>query len=177
MTPVVMRVVQVVVVVVVVAMMAVVVVVVVVVVVLVTKYHVVRVGLGGVDVGWAESVAGVEEPRLLRGLKAEVDINRNCMNHNTVIMCLIGADAIAKEFVDRSSCYCFSSGKYSERLQNIARKGRNGRPAPCRPFCPFFHIRATFWSRSEYAKLKTLLTFRGCALAKENGRSSWPAWC
>ena len=38
---------------------------------------------------------------------------------------------------------------YSERLQNIARKGRNGRPAPCRPFCPFFHIRATFWSRSE----------------------------
>ena len=90
MTPVVMRVVQVVVVVVVVAMMAVVVVVVVlvvvVVVVLVTKYHVVRVGLGGVDVGWAESVAaGVEEPRLLRGLKAEVDINRNCMHHNFTI--------------------------------------------------------------------------------------------
>ena len=39
---------------------------------------------------------------------------------------------------------------YSQRLQNIARKGRNGRPAPCRPFCPFVHIRATFWSRSEY---------------------------
>ena len=31
---------------------------------------------------------------------------------------------------------------YRARSQNIARKGRNGRPAPCRPFCPFFHIRA-----------------------------------
>ena len=39
---------------------------------------------------------------------------------------------------------------YPARLHNIARKGRNGRPAPCRPFCPFFHIRATFWSRAGY---------------------------
>ena len=35
------------------------------------EHDVVRVGLGGVDVGRAaaESVAGVEKPRLLRGLK------------------------------------------------------------------------------------------------------------
>ena len=40
-----------------------------------TEHDVVRVGLGGVDVGRAaESVAGVEEPRLLRGLKCNVDI-------------------------------------------------------------------------------------------------------
>ena len=41
---------------------------VVVVFVLLTVDHVVRVGLGGVDVGGAEGVAGVEEPRLLRRL-------------------------------------------------------------------------------------------------------------
>ena len=101
----------------------------------------VRVGLGGVDVGWAESVAGVEEPRLLRGLKAEVDINRNCMYHNTgnTGMCLIGADAIAKEFVHRSSCYCFSSRKYAKlkalfslleavhwQRKTVALRGRRG---------------------------------------------------
>ena len=36
----------------------------------VAEHDVVRVGLGGVDVGRAaEGVAGVEKPRLLRGLK------------------------------------------------------------------------------------------------------------
>ena len=42
----------------------------------VTVDHVVRVGLGGVDVGRAaaEGVAGVEKPRLLRGLKCNLDI-------------------------------------------------------------------------------------------------------
>ena len=38
---------------------------------------------------------------------------------------------------------------YRSRWQNIARKGRNGRPAPCRPFCQFFHIRAIFCHRER----------------------------
>ena len=43
----------------------------------VAEHDVVRVGLGGVDVGRAaaESVSGVEEPRLLPGLKCNVEIS------------------------------------------------------------------------------------------------------
>ena len=71
------------------------------------EHDVVRVGLGGVDVGRAaESVAGVEEPRLLRGLKCNVDIS---VNRNIIEMPWMGS---------------------------------------------------------------SILTFRGCALAKEKGRSS-----
>ena len=57
---------------------------------------------------------------------------------------------------------------YSERPHNVARKGRNGRPAPCRPFCPFFHIRAISCSRSEYLAVSAYL---GSQLALARGFS------
>ena len=39
---------------------------------------------------------------------------------------------------------------YRSRWQNVARKGRNGRPAPCWPFCPFLHIQEILCHREGY---------------------------
>ena len=51
-----------------------------------------------------------------------------------------------------------STCMYRARSHNIARKGRNGRPAPCRPFCPFFHIRAIICHREGYVSFCTSMS-------------------
>ena len=53
------------------------------------------------------------------------------------------------EIIPRSLIKPEGNGTYRARSQNIARKGRNGRPAPCQPFCPFFHIRAILCDRAR----------------------------